>query len=183
MFIPTECVRRAGWLPYTIQVGDTLFSLSVRVGLSLSDLQAANCIANPAQIQVGQVIALPPGSIAAVTAIAATSNPTDAIAYGCGNSLARISSPLPGSVLTGQFSVRGTAKIPNFSFYKLEVRADSSQTYVTFFTNRTPQTVDGELGTLNAKAFPPGLYWIQLVAIDATSNYPVQPCQVRVRFG
>ncbi len=183
VFIPTECARRTNWVAYTVQPGDTLFSLSQRAGISLADLQAANCLANPSQIIAGQILVLPPNGSLLPTPGLATGSPGDGNAYTCFNPAARITAPAPGTPINGGFAIRGSANIPNFQFYKLEVRADAAQSYVTFFTSTKPVTTDSELGTLNANAFPPGLYWIQLVVVDNTGNYPIAPCQIRLRFG
>lgn len=52
---------------YTIQPGDTLFSIANRFGTTVEALAAANGIADPASIQAGQSIAIP------------STNPTDAM--------------------------------------------------------------------------------------------------------
>jgi LysM repeat protein len=74
---PTPCFLRAGYVPYYVQTGDTLYGIAVRVGLSLSSLQAANCLTTTT-IRVGQVILVPPGSIRPPTGtpIPVTPSPT-----------------------------------------------------------------------------------------------------------
>ncbi len=46
---------------YTVQVGDTLFSIAKRYGVKLQDLQAANNIQNPNMIKSGQKLIIPAG--------------------------------------------------------------------------------------------------------------------------
>jgi len=41
---PVPCGPPPGWVRYMIQPGDTLFSLALRLGISVSDLKAANCL-------------------------------------------------------------------------------------------------------------------------------------------
>jgi LysM repeat protein len=53
------CGPPAGWVPYTLQFGDTLYSLSRIFGISVSELQFANCISNPDDIKAGEVISVP----------------------------------------------------------------------------------------------------------------------------
>lgn len=54
------CAVRTDWAAtYTVRRGDTLFSLSQRAGLSLSEFQLGNCIANTNQIEIGQVLRAP----------------------------------------------------------------------------------------------------------------------------
>ncbi len=189
LFIPTQCAIRYGFVPYTVQQGDTLYSIAVRAGVSLADLAAANCIENPNAIRAGQVIYVPPGALAprATPATLApgqqATNPVSILApAACNAPGVRISAPISGSTFSGGFTIRGVATIPNFNFYKLEVKPYGSGSYVTFFTGRQPVVQDATLGELNSKAFPSGIYDIALFVIDQTGNYPVQPCVVRVRF-
>lgn len=58
--IPPVCVPRADWVyTYTVQAGDTLFSIAQRFGLTLAQLQTGNCIVNANLIAVGQVLRVP----------------------------------------------------------------------------------------------------------------------------
>jgi hypothetical protein len=68
------CVPRSDWTAgYTVQRGDTLFSIAQRFQLSLTDLQQGNCIANPNVILPGQVLRVP---FAAIPTVLPTSAPT-----------------------------------------------------------------------------------------------------------
>jgi len=49
----------AGWVMYTVRYGDTLYSLDTTFGLSVSELQTANCMGNNTQIQAGETIWVP----------------------------------------------------------------------------------------------------------------------------
>ncbi len=49
-----------GWVYYIIQLGDTVFSLSGKAGISVALLQQINAIPNPNLITVGQKICIPP---------------------------------------------------------------------------------------------------------------------------
>jgi hypothetical protein len=84
--------------------------------------------------------------------------------------------------LNGVITVIGTATLPNFSFYKLEVRPDSGSIWNNF-ANSKQQVTGGVLGTLDSELFPPGPYWLQLTVVDNTGNFPITPCALRVRFG
>ncbi|MCK6508490.1 LysM peptidoglycan-binding domain-containing protein [Myxococcota bacterium] len=48
---------------YTVRSGDTLFGIAQRFGTTVPALQQANGITNPNQIQAGQVLTLPNGSV------------------------------------------------------------------------------------------------------------------------
>lgn len=74
-----NCVPQTTWPLYTVVPGDTVSLIAQRTGTTTENLAAANCLANPSLIYVGQrlyVPALPPAPTAAppVTA-AATPNP------------------------------------------------------------------------------------------------------------
>jgi LysM repeat protein len=55
---PTSCPPPSGWLAYTIQTGDTLFSLANWSGASVNELMQRNCLEG-SLIFPGQVIYLP----------------------------------------------------------------------------------------------------------------------------
>ena len=85
--VPTAiipCTPRTDWtITYTVQSGDTLFSIAGRYGITLDELQLGNCISNPNQLTVGQVIRVPfqlatnvpPTNTPAIVATATPSNP------------------------------------------------------------------------------------------------------------
>lgn len=60
---PRPTVRPCGpppsWVPYTLQSGDTLSSLSRIFGISVGELQFANCISDPNDIKAGETIKVP----------------------------------------------------------------------------------------------------------------------------
>jgi putative chitinase len=60
--IPTGATPAATSKPkqtYTVQRGDTLFAIALRFGVTTRALQAANDIADPDRIYVGQVLTIP----------------------------------------------------------------------------------------------------------------------------
>lgn len=57
---PVPCGPPAGWIRYTVQPGNTLYSLSQAYSVSLSQLQFANCMAaNQTSLVTGQTIWVP----------------------------------------------------------------------------------------------------------------------------
>lgn len=57
---PTPCgTVPAGWEPYTVQAGDTLFGLASRAGVSQEQVMQVNCLASEG-LMAGEVIYLPP---------------------------------------------------------------------------------------------------------------------------
>jgi LysM repeat protein len=56
----TSCISPPnGWVLYTIRSGDTLYSLSQIFGLSVTELQTANCMGNSNYIQAGNTLWVP----------------------------------------------------------------------------------------------------------------------------
>ncbi len=59
----TSCGRPASWTTYAVQPGDTLFRLSVAFGVSIADLQRANCMGTATVLHVGRILYVPPGAM------------------------------------------------------------------------------------------------------------------------
>lgn len=57
---PLRCGRPANWVPYIVQIGDTLYRLSVAYGITVPQLQQANCMGNSTILHLGQTIYVPP---------------------------------------------------------------------------------------------------------------------------
>jgi LysM repeat protein len=53
------CGPPPGWLYYTVQYGDTLYSISQMVGASIYELQLANCMVGQTNIRAGQRLYVP----------------------------------------------------------------------------------------------------------------------------
>jgi LysM repeat protein len=62
--IPTQtslaCGRPAGWIVYIVQSGDTLYRLSQAYGITVAQLQQANCMGNSTLLRAGQTLYVPP---------------------------------------------------------------------------------------------------------------------------
>jgi LysM repeat protein len=62
--IPTAtkepCGAPAGWVLYTVQPGDTLYRISRIYGITVSELQKANCMGTSTVIVVGKRLFVPP---------------------------------------------------------------------------------------------------------------------------
>jgi LysM repeat protein len=57
---PLPCGRPNGWIIYYVQPGDTLYRLSLGFGITVAELQQANCRGNATLLRVGQVLYVPP---------------------------------------------------------------------------------------------------------------------------
>jgi hypothetical protein len=100
----------------------------------------------------------------------------------CPNPNARITSPGPNQVVQGNVPVRGTANIPSFQYYKVEVGPGSNprdhEWTVVGNLHESPVS-GGVLETFNGSAYAAGTYTLRLVVVDQTGNYP-EPCRVTV---
>jgi hypothetical protein len=100
----------------------------------------------------------------------------------CPNPNVRLTSPGVNQVVQGNVVIRGTADIPNFQYYKIEVGPganpkDNEWTVVGQLRRST--VTNGLLETFNSAAYPPGTYTLRLVVVDQTGNYP-DPCRVTI---
>lgn len=184
------CDIPEGWVAYTVQPGDSLYSIAIKYGETSDSILEGNCLGNRT-VKEGEVIYLPPvtprpssDSVpSSVPTKTHTPSPTSspgptgtqtATDGACTNLDSVITSPTVGAILTGVVEFVGSAKVPKFDYYKLEIRQEGYSTaedYVTFFTGE--QQVNNEvLAELNTLAFPNGEYWVRLVVVNDTGNYP-----------
>jgi LysM repeat protein len=56
---PVPCGAPAGWVVYIVRPGDTLYSLGRELGVSVSQLQMANCLGSSTKIITGQSLWVP----------------------------------------------------------------------------------------------------------------------------
>jgi len=96
----------------------------------------------------------------------------------CPNPNARITSPGINQIVKGDVTVRGTANVPDFWKYKVEVGAGRDPVAWTVIGEEyTTPVVNGVLAIFNSRSYSPGTYTLQLVVADKTGNYP-EPCRV-----
>jgi hypothetical protein len=99
----------------------------------------------------------------------------------CPNPGARITSPGVDAVLRGQVTVRGSAGIPGFSYYKLELGAGSSpKEWAVLGPLQYAPVTDGVLGTWDTGYRPAGAYVLRLAVVDNTGNF--KACDVSVQI-
>lgn len=89
-----------------------------------------------------------------------------------------ISSPQNGSEIRGIVEINGSANIPNFGFYKLEMRRIDEQDWLTILAGNQIQP-DGLLGTWNTSLLPPAVYQLRLVVVD-NQGVPSPPCEIQI---
>ncbi len=117
--------------------------------------------------------ALPPG-------LGGTSTPTPSGGFNaCDIFGAKITSPTPNQVVSGQVAVRGQANIIGFAQYKFELKGPSTNgAWVVVGSSRIP-IADGLLGTWDATSLAPGNYVFRLV-VSRDDNSFATPCEVPI---
>jgi hypothetical protein len=168
--------------------GDTLSEIAYRYGVSLAALMNANCLTNGDNLRVATTIYVPPvtprprvdppqGTHPVTTPLATgTQTATDGA---CSNPDSVITSPKVGAVLRGKVKITGTARVPGFSYYTIEIRQEGTgQPYANLYTGQQ-EVSGGLLAELDTTMYPQGEYWLRLVVVDAASNYP-ERCAILV---
>ena len=56
---PPSCTPRNDWPVYTVQSGDTLYSIALRTDSTVGAIQAANCLPDPDRLAEGQALRVP----------------------------------------------------------------------------------------------------------------------------
>jgi len=112
------------------------------------------------------------------TTVSATQ--TDALASaGCQPGQIVISSPQDGSDISGIVTITGTVNIPNFGFYKLEMKRPEEANWLTILAGNEPKQ-DGALGSWNTSLLPAGSHQLSLVVTD-NQGQSLSPCIIQVR--
>jgi LysM repeat protein len=151
---------------YIVHRGDTLAKIAWRYKTSVWAIVRANNIANPNVIHVGQRLCIPQaGPWPTPKPKPYPSKP------GCEHLI----SPRPGARLSGVVHFKGTAVIEDFWYYKLEYRADGLDNW-HYITGEHDEAVDDYLGSFDTRGLPDGTYFVRLVIVDRTGNYP-PPCE------
>lgn len=98
---------------------------------------------------------------------------------GCSNPQATLSEPGFAAAVAGPVEVKGTADIPDFAFYKLEINGPATEgNWQTLSAGSAPVS-DGVLGTWDASLYTAGSYNFRLVVYDAGGNSP-PPCVIPI---
>jgi hypothetical protein len=112
----------------------------------------------------------------------AVTEPPAVRAPNCPNPNVRLTFPGVNQVVQGNVAIRGTASIPSFQYYKIEVGPGANprdNEWTVVGQLRHTAVSNGLLETFNSAAYPPGTYTLRLVVVDQTGNYP-DPCQVTI---
>jgi len=88
---------------------------------------------------------------------------------GCLNPSVQITFPQPNQRLTESFQIIGTATLPNFGLYRVEIRSDSALIYHRVAASQQVIYAD-ILAEIDPTQYPAGIYWIRLVVVDNRGN-------------
>jgi hypothetical protein len=105
--------------------------------------------------------------------------PTETSLPICDPGQIQITSPQNSAEVQGKVQVLGTADIPNFGFFKLEVKRPDESVWLPILAGDQP-VVNGELGNWDTSRLPPSEYELGLVVLDNQAR-PLPACIVRVR--
>jgi hypothetical protein len=98
----------------------------------------------------------------------------------CVDGQVMISEPKDGDEISDIATLKGTANIPNFGFYKYEVARPGDSSWLTIGGGRNP-VVNDKLGDWDTSTRVPGEYLLRLVVTDNEGNY-LPACVIRVRI-
>ena len=89
-----------------------------------------------------------------------------------------ITSPANDAIISGVVEITGTADIPNFGFYKLEMKRPDESVWATIQAGNEIR-VESKLGDWDTRLLTPGIYQLGLVLVDNEAKAS-QPCVVQV---
>jgi hypothetical protein len=101
------------------------------------------------------------------------------VGEGCIPGQIMISSPQEGEELSDVITIKGTANIENFGFYKYEVARPDDDVWLTIQAGREIVT-DNDLGQWDTRTLTSGDYMLRLVVTD-NQGQSLPPCVIQVR--
>lgn len=90
-----------------------------------------------------------------------------------------ITFPSDGQDISGVVPITGTADIPDFGFYKLEMKRPEETNWLTILAGNEVRR-EASLGTWNTSLLPPGYHQLALVIAD-NQGQALPPCTIQVR--
>jgi hypothetical protein len=159
-----------GWVAYSVPTGSTLFALASATGTTVREVLRVNCLADADRVLAGAVLYLPMQPPVPPTTRAAA--PADAGADACFDAnVAAISAPAPNSVVRGLVPLVGTATLPDFWYYRIEIRPADSDVY-RFYASSETAVSNGALALLETARFADGLHWVRVSVVTRGGGIP-----------
>jgi LysM repeat protein len=158
------------WVLYTVQPGDTMFSLARSRGVTVYDVLSANCLES-VYLYAGTPLYLPPAGPSPAPGATPIPGETPVVTREPG-AVCWITSPANGATVSGDVTFFGTANAADFSFYKLEALGPGTGGSWASLLGQVVSTPvqEGALGTASLALWQPGAYTVRLVVVDQTSN-------------
>ncbi len=88
--------------------------------------------------------------------------------------------PQDGQTVSGEVTIRGSASIPDFAFYKVEFAPKGTALFLTIKAGRDPKVEDVLVEAWDTSVLEPGEYLLQLVVVD-TAGESRPPCRILIR--
>lgn len=101
------------------------------------------------------------------------------VAAGCIPGQIEIVWPAEGIDISASVTITGTANIPNFGFYKLEMKRPEEANWLTILAGNEVKQ-NSNLGVWNTGLLAPGYHQLSLVVVDNQGS-SMPPCVVQVR--
>jgi hypothetical protein len=174
--------QSAGMMVLLLVMGVGLF---VTVSFVVPIFPGANPLMTPTvDLLATPTSTLPPDAqteVAAEMAEEGQGTPTSepVLGEGCTPGQVVITEPLDGTEISDVVTVKGTADMPNFGFYKYEIARPGETVWLTIQAGREIKQ-DADLGQWDTRTLDSGDYMLRLIVIDnqgQTSN----PCIIQVR--
>jgi hypothetical protein len=105
--------------------------------------------------------------------------PNPPAVVGCNTPNATLQIPANGMLIFDPATVRGTAFVEDFAFYRLEIRGGALDNFAVLSQTTTPVNELGELGIFTPSVFEPGEYQFRLSVFDVT-NTVMASCMVNI---
>jgi LysM repeat protein len=168
--------------------GETLFEIAQATGSTVGQLRTANCLDNADLILAGSVIFVPRpvfGAVPTVAPVFPTAAPADVtpqplLVEGCLLDGVTITSPEPGSEVTGTFDLIGSATASDFRYFEVEVRPEGVDAY-DFYVRQSEPVVEGVIAPINTELFGEGLHWVRVRVVDQ-DGVTLAPCAIPLIF-
>jgi len=101
------------------------------------------------------------------------------VGSGCEAGKIEIIIPENGEEISGVVPVVGSANIPDFGFYKFEIKRPEEPTWLTIQAGNAP-VAGSKLGDWDTSRLSPGDYQLALIVVDNQAR-PSTPCIIQVR--
>ena len=173
---PTDsiCIAPFGWVIYLVGSGISLDALAQATSSTADELLEGNCLPAGSTIRAGDVIYVPRLPVGLGGELG-----SGLVAEGCTHPGTIVTNPVPGERVSGMIAIRGTASVDNFSYYRIEVRPDSSDVF-SFYSRSSRPVVNGLLGSVDSRIFGSGTHWIRVSVVDNAGNVSTTACTIPV---